>query len=323
MNIFNFLKNLFLKTPQLGGHGLIESPTDFRDVPLGAVKKQFTELPEDYKVPYKLKTTHQGLKPHCVGHAGAYIKAEKERRERNFIDFDPEWLYKECKKIDGIPNVKGTYFRAVLKVLKDKGAMPIGGGDPSKYRIGGYARIENMTFEGIKQAIYEYGTLLAGFHGSNNGWKDMYIRPPKKGESIWGHAVSPMGFIEKHIIFQNSWGDWGFDGYGYFGKDYFPFEIWAVLVDLPNNWAELIPDKKDKPTHYFREDLKKGMRGSEIAMLQRCLKYEGCFPDIEATGYFGGITLNSVICFQKKYNIRPPYGYVGPLTRSKLNELFN
>ena len=325
MSILSILKKIFFASKSVGETGLIESPIDFRDVNLGMIKKHYSKLPEDYNTPYELEPTDQENTPHCVGHASAYLKAEKERREKNFIDFDPDWIYKECKKIDGLPaNTRGTYFRSGLKVLKNVGAMPVEKGDYSKYRIGGYAKLENITFESIKQSIYEHGILLAGFKGSNLGWKNEYIRPPKKGEKIWGHAVALVGFTEKHIIFQNSWGKWGFNSYGYFPKTYLPFEVWCVLTDLPNNWSELVPDKEHKPKHTFDENLRVGMNNEEVVALQNCLKHLGCFDSgVISSGYFGEITLDAVILFQKRYNINPPYGYVGPLTRTKLNELFN
>lgn len=307
------------------GKGLIESPLDYRDVPLSAFKKEFSPLPEKYRIPYILEIKNQGIKPHCVGYSSATLKEEKERREQNFINFDGDWIYRECKKIDGMPNIAGTYFRSGLKVLQKIGAMPAGKEeDPSQYRIGGYARIKPITFESLNQAICEYGTVLTGFRGSNEGWSQAFIRPPQRGKMVWGHAVSSIGFNEKHITIQNSWGSArGDNGYFYFDENYLPFEAWVVLVDLPNNWEELLGKDKTKPNHFFRNDLYFGMKNEEVIILQDCLKYKGCFdPAVDSTGYLGRITLEAVKLFQIRYGIRPVAGYVGPITRAKLNELF-
>jgi len=323
MNIFNFFKNLFKKKEENHGKGLIKSLTDYRDISLGSVKKEFAPLPETYKVPYILDIKDQGNKPTCVGETLSTIKEEKERREGNFINFDPEWIYNECKKIDGIPNVKGTYFRIGLKVLQKTGAMPVEGGDPSRYRIGGYIRID-CNIKSLKQAIYEFGAILVGFYGSNQGWKTAHIRKPLIGEKQWAHATAvAVGWDKDNIIAQNSWGDrWGDKGRFYFNKDYLPFSAWAVVTDLPNNWKELLGEDKDKPTYRFDNDLWRGLRNEEVKELQECLKFLGCFPDIKCTTFFGDITRKAVINFQKRYNIDPPYGYFGPLSRDKINELF-
>ncbi len=78
-----------------------------------------------------------------------------------------------------------------------------------------------------------------------------------------------------------------------------------------------------KPKHTFNTDLSFGMTSPEVVFLQQCLKYDGTFPsNTDTTGYFGTITLDSVKRFQTKYKINPVSGFVGPLTRAKLNELF-
>ena len=57
--------------------------------------------------------------------------------------------------------------------------------------------------------------------------------------------------------------------------------------------------------------------------LQDCLKHEGTFPsNVDSTGIFGPVTKKAVIDFQKKYNLNPPLGNVGPMTTAKLRELY-
>jgi len=76
-----------------------------------------------------------------------------------------------------------------IKNVKHKvGAMPVGGGDPSKYRIGAYARVDDRTPDSLKNHILIYGTVKVGFTGSSEGWQGETIRPPKTGETTWGHA---------------------------------------------------------------------------------------------------------------------------------------
>ena len=76
--------------------------------------------------------------------------------------------------------------------------------------------------------------------------------------------------------------------------------------------------------HNFTVNLKQGMSGNEVKILQDALKLNGVFPtNVNSTGYFGTVTLGAVIKFQQKYNIKPAAGFVGPITRAKLNEFFN
>lgn len=65
-----------------------------------------------------------------------------------------------------------------------------------------------------------------------------------------------------------------------------------------------------------------GMTDKDVKALQDILQYEKLFPvNIESTGYFGSITLEAVKKWQAKYGI-PSTGYVGQITRAKLNSLY-
>jgi|GEM_PF-6546424 len=60
-----------------------------------------------------------------------------------------------------------------------------------------------------------------------------------------------------------------------------------------------------------------GSRGSEVFELQTILHAAG-FLSVAPTGYYGAMTQNSVMAFQKKYNLEQ-VGSVGPKTRALLN----
>lgn len=226
------------------GKGLVESPVDRRDVLFSSVCPSVVRIPEECPPPFDLEILNQGSKPHCVGFSCALIKQEKELRERVAETFDGDWVYNECKKIDGIPGVDGTYLRAGMKVLQKQGCKPLGGQETSikTFRIGGYANVDEKTLYGLKKAIFVNGALLSGFRGSNEGWQTAYIRPPKAGETVWGHAVSLIGYTKTHIIGQNSWGNgWGDKGLFYLDENALTsmFESWAVLTDLPTEQLDL------------------------------------------------------------------------------------
>lgn len=231
--------NMFKKKPLVAyGTGLVESPRDPRDVLLSAVSPIPVRIPPVCPAPFDLDILNQGQTPHCVGFASACMKQEKELREKNSQIFDGDWIYAKAKTIDGMPDFDGTYFRAGLQVLQKFGAKPLNGteADADKFKIGTYALVDDASFDGLKKAIFVNGAILCGFRGTNQGWQTAYIRPPKTGEAVWGHATTLIGYNEGYLIGQNSWGKlWGENGLFYVGQNYLSYlvEAWAVLTDLP------------------------------------------------------------------------------------------
>ena len=79
----------------------------------------------------------------------------------------------------------------------------------------------------------------------------------------------------------------------------------------------------------FKNNLSLGSKSSDVTVLQKILNLNtativastGLGSKGRETNLFGPATKNAVIKFQKKYNIVPASGNVGPLTRNKLNEL--
>jgi hypothetical protein len=67
--------------------------------------------------------------------------------------------------------------------------------------------------------------------------------------------------------------------------------------------------------------LKKGMRDPNVTELQNDLKMLGFFSE-NPTGYYGDITNNAVVEFQKKYGLTPD-GIAGKNTIGKISELKN
>jgi len=71
-------------------------------------------------------------------------------------------------------------------------------------------------------------------------------------------------------------------------------------------------------------DLYFGVVGGEVSCLQQFLKNQGVdiYPEGLVTGNFGNLTRQAVIKFQTKYGISGT-GFVGPITRIKINQLLN
>ena len=221
------------------GKGLIPSKYDERDFALSSVMPDIIRYPEVCPAPFDLEITNQGSNPSCVAHAIAGIKQEKELREKISVSFDAEWFYKECKKIDNYPG-NGTYLRVAMKLLADKGIKPINADDPTPYKIAKYALIDDLSFEGLKKTIFIHGAVIVGYTGSNEGWKGEFIRPPKAGESIWGHAVRLTSYEKNYLIGENSWDYiWGKRGQFKVDKNYPPFEGWAIIVDAPTEFKPI------------------------------------------------------------------------------------
>lgn len=72
----------------------------------------------------------------------------------------------------------------------------------------------------------------------------------------------------------------------------------------------------------FYRNLFFGKTGDDVAWLQTCLKIEGFAQDYEPTGNYYLKTQRDVGELQKKYNIKPSYGFLGLITRRMLNDKY-
>ncbi|MEK7584414.1 MAG: peptidoglycan-binding protein [Patescibacteria group bacterium] len=87
----------------------------------------------------------------------------------------------------------------------------------------------------------------------------------------------------------------------------------GTLINTENAPASLT-------SYTFTRDLALGSTGTEVSELQRALKALGFFTYPTITGYFGALTRDAVITFQRANGIFP-VGIVGPQTRALLNAL--
>lgn len=79
-----------------------------------------------------------------------------------------------------------------------------------------------------------------------------------------------------------------------------------------------VPAPLPAPQHIFTIDMGYGEVSNEVTLLQTKLHSLGFF-NVNPTGYFGGLTKQAVMDYQKAHNILPISGFAGPLTRASLN----
>lgn len=244
------------------GKGGVKDVPDNRDYRSELVMGSVT-LPDEYSVRDKIsRVENQGSSSSCVGQAFAYYAEVLNNVETgNFIELSPRDIYSLIHLESG-----GAYIREGAKKLTESGIVlevdaksyetgnnpteafmrdrsDITDGEEEKgmlYWAKSYVKIQDNSFEAMKQAIYQNYGCVSGAIGNNKNWETAFVKP---GEKDWGHAFYCTGWkiidgIE-YIEFVNSWGDnWGDNGYGYISNDYFTakdlmFSPWTIM-DLPN-----------------------------------------------------------------------------------------
>lgn len=103
------------------------------------------------------------------------------------------------------------------------------------------------------------------------------------------------------------------------------------ITQLQAQINEILAQSKKIGTCTFSINLYYGMRGNEVYCLQEFLKSQGLeiYPEGLITGNFLSLTQVALIRFQEKYsdeilkplNLEKGTGYVGQMTRAKINEL--
>jgi len=242
--------------------GLIPSPPDSRDYVLKAMVKPLRiPTPDEcyqwlqWATPVKYQADSDCAA--FTGNAVAELYNTKEFEKP--IDLSEQFLYGEAKKIDGIPEEKGTYLRAILSVLKNTGVceefyLPYEGRYPPQgkmyeggyenaqiYKILSYATVSTDK-NSMKQAIFQTGPVLAGimvWESFEKTGEDGIVTMPI-GKQLGGHAIAIVGYDSIGFIAKNSWSPyWGKDGYCTI-----PYDIWDI-INLKEAWS--IVDIVGKP----------------------------------------------------------------------------
>jgi len=244
----------------MGTLGCIKDKDDERDYLMRAY------LPV-IKLPKKIDYSHgmspirdQGEEGTCVGFAT--VTGMKEYQEaldyKKEVILSPRFVYSECKKNDGMPDIEGTTIRAAMRILKSKGVCqekfwPYMPNQKTKAKKGAvsnakkfcvitYARILNLNE--LRLSLTSKGPCVIGvevFEGMMKTKTGLVPMPKKTERSLGGHAICPVGYDDKkkEIKFKNSWSDkWGQKGYGVLPYAYverYMMDAWSsVDIDDPN-----------------------------------------------------------------------------------------
>ena len=244
----------------MGKLGCIQDKFDARDYLMRAYLPLAKISP---KVDYSGKASpvrDQGDEGTCV----AFATATGMKEYQELIDYEklvplsPRFVYSECKRIDGMPDLEGTSLRAAMKVLKAKGVCrerfwPYVPGkkekrkrgavlDAKKFRIVTYARILNLNE--LRLSLFSKGPCVVGvdvFEGMMKTKTGLVPMPKKNEYPLGGHAICAVGYDDKKrlVKFKNSWsGQWGRGGYGFLHYGYierYMIDAWSsVDIEDPN-----------------------------------------------------------------------------------------
>jgi len=309
--------------------------------------REITNLSDIFTIPIK----NQGVSSACGGMAGAYYAAVLDAfKTKSFTDKSAKYIYAPIAKPGG-----GSWGGDIMKRIKSKGAAaeilcPSSEGinPPSEEFITrvsditeeatinasfsesiSYAFMYNFDIDALAQAIRDSKGLIILIRGSNNGtWLSPHPLPPSPSipeKLIWGHWIylGKASLIEgkKMLGGPNSWGDSiGDRGWQWFGEDY----INSGRIELAVTMQFGLPK-----AYQFTKDLYMSMTDADVLFLQKVLN-KSTITEVAVVGpgspghetyYFGQRTKNAVIRYQLANGIAPPLGFVGPKTRTMLNNL--
>lgn len=206
--MFTFINNHYRKTKFKTG-GLIEGgfvePLLSREALLAPNKHVYPR-----KLDFRdtcLRSDNQDNTPHCAGYSMAgYVEICNWRKKHYPEQFDGDSIYYESKKIDGFPDVDGTWIRFAAQAAINLGM------------VSGEIRYIGRNRDDIKCAIHSYWSCVASFMITDewnivNGY-GLIKNLGDKAVSQGGHAVLICGYCDDGVYIQNSWGTkWGLHGF--------------------------------------------------------------------------------------------------------------
>lgn len=222
---------------------ILQNVTVYEDVPTELILNAPRKI--DHSVNMS-SVKNQGSLGSCVGFAAVAMKecqeqqehkaevlaGKKDHRKGKVYDYSEQWVYRNCKKIDGYSG-QGTFLRCAMKVLKNIGVPTEEGwpytedniniGEPKSWAylvsrwavIGSYWRIELLSE--LKAALVDSPVMIGVpvFDEWRNPPNGVISYPANPNRKLGGHAVCAMGYDDskKLIKFKNSWSHyWGDKG---------------------------------------------------------------------------------------------------------------
>lgn len=181
------------------------------DIPLGAdVVLAADKFMSPRKIDFRdmlLASDDQGQTSQCVGFSVAGVVEFWHWRKSHYPkQFDAVAIYNEAKKIDGQPNIKGTWPKFGVQAAVNLGF------------IKGKGKYVPNTINDIKFTLHEHGVFIGGFM-INSDWnhvdkKTGLIRSTKYATKRGGHAIVCAGYDDKGLYIGNSWSsNWGIHGF--------------------------------------------------------------------------------------------------------------
>lgn len=174
-------------------------------------------FPEHHDMrPQMLNSPDQGVTPECAAYAMAdWIGWWNWRKTGLKLVTQPDPIYAQAKKTDGIPDDEGTTLEAVVNAAVSLGLAKI---DLSSLKV--------VSLPDVKNALHRHSVMLSGFTvtegwrwARGDGWiKSGTVAGANYDEVLGGHAVVLIGYSDVDtppwFAVQNSWGE---DGYGWRG----------------------------------------------------------------------------------------------------------
>jgi len=240
------------------GKGALPDPPDERDFKaaeiMGAVNVDWSK---EFRVP-EPPNQDQDSSDSCVAHAWSYYKWQLHRKDYSRRDLFcrialPDFgAYIRDGGKETVKNGQSTKDEVSDPGFQTPQNMRDKSGTKQEFREDdkelNYFVLPQQDINGVAWGIQNYKGVVFGLTGSNPGWADLKNpRPPRFGETTWGHALYAMGFHmhdgQKCIIAKSSWCKTGVTEH-HIKEIYFTtgntFSAWTLI---PNNTMQLVNDK--------------------------------------------------------------------------------
>lgn len=332
MKLFNFFKPKFNSGILEDNRSFSEKEKDYQteelfgDVPLSWIDWETWKVQNNPQ--YEIQ--NQDGSSSCVANSGSLISAINNLQEENkYLRMSARWIYSQRSNKPS----EGMVFDNLGQILTKSGIIPerlmpsegLGeqlmndGSDKvlsydtiaKIYKSGNYFYL-NPNIDSVAQILSKGKPAVIGVAFGDGEWNK---EVPTMSNSVYNyrHAIValPNAYFtyqgKKAILIQDSWGvNTGLNGRRIITEDWFNGRVFtAMWFEDVSNLSLFNQEITERPKYKFTQLMNVGSRGSEIAMLQKCLGYlkdsEGyLFPLTQSpTGNYFGITKKAVERYQK------------------------